>query len=642
MEVNSSFLGKFLYAVFFCMIVPAGLYWWALQLPVTLPVVGNALIGSALAIIGFLLVALSMFDLWRYGEGLPMNAYPPKNFVDRGWYSLFRHPIYTGFCFCCAGISMVAQSAGGFYVITPVMFILCIALVAGYEEPDLLKRFGKLPRKTIFGLPEEATAQPAIAERFGVFVSAFVPWFAMYELFIYMGIDHYYINTILPFEENWPVLEWPEVFYASIYFFVGLLPFFLKTKSQLRSFLLLAWWSAGIGIFMFFVFPFYSAPRAFVPQTWLGEFILYERSIDGPSAAFPSFHVIWSLVAAVTWSAFIPRWRVIWWWLAGMITFSCIATAVHSVADAVMAMIVVWTAAKRNTVWTYLQRRSEQLANSWREIRIGKFRIINHSIYAGLAAGLGMLIAAQFSIRIEVLLITSFSSLAGGVLWGQFVEGSPRLLRPFGYYGALLGGLAGLSIAHIVYGQSSVAMACAFALAAPWTQAVGRLRCMVQGCCHGTVTSGQWGIRYINEHSRVCKISDLKGKPLHNTQLYSIFSNIIIGLVLLRLWVADASPSLIVGMYFILSGAARFIEEAYRGEAQTKIIAKLRIYQWLAIASIVAGVAVTVIQSSDQVLLTPSFSFPVVLAIFVSALSWAFGMGMDFPNSNVRFSRLTE
>ncbi|HEY9047797.1 MAG TPA: prolipoprotein diacylglyceryl transferase family protein [Ohtaekwangia sp.] len=621
--------------------MPAVLYGWAIQLPVTLPVVGNSLIGSAIAITGFLLVMLSMFDLWRYGNGLPMNAYPPKNFVDKGWYSLFRHPIYTGFCFCCAGISMIVQSAAGFYVITPVMFILCIALVAGYEEPDLLKRFGRLPHKTVFGLPEDTPAKPAVSERFGVFASAFVPWFAMYELFIYMGTDHYYINTVLSFEEHWPVWEWPEAFYASIYFYVGLLPFFLKTRSQLRSFLLLAWWSAGIGIFLFFVLPFYSAPRPFEPKTWLGELILLERAIDGPSAAFPSFHVIWSLVAAVTWSKFIPRWRALWWWLAGMITFSCIATAVHSIADAAMAMLVVWAALKHEAIWKYLQRISERLANSWKEIHIGKLRIINHSIYAGLAAAIGILIAAQFSLRIEILLITSTSSLAGGVLWGQFVEGSPKLLRPFGYYGALLGGLLGVYISHVIYGQSYISIACAFALAAPWAQAVGRLRCLVQGCCHGAITSEHNGIRYFNEHSRVCKISELKGKPLHNTQLYSMIANSIIGLVLFRLWVADSSSSLIVGMYFILAGASRFIEEAYRGEAQTKIIARLRIYQWLAILSIVTGGIITVIQSSDKVLLAPDFSFPVVLTIFVSALSWAFGMGMDFPKSNVRFSRLS-
>ena len=32
------------------------------------------------------------------------------------------------------------------------------------------------------------------------------------------------------------------------------------------------------------------------------------------------------------------------------------------------------------------------------------------------------------------------------------------------------------------------------------------------------------------------------------------------------------SFSLIVGLYFILSGLGRFVEEAYRGEVQTKIV----------------------------------------------------------------------
>jgi len=50
------------------------------------------------------------------------------------------------------------------------------------------------------------------------------------------------------------------------------------------------------------------------------------------------------------------------------------------------------------------------------------------------------------------------------------------------------------------------------------------------------------------------------------------------------------SFSLIVGLYFILSGLGRFVEEAYRGEVQTKIVGGgMRIYQWLALLSISIG-----------------------------------------------------
>jgi hypothetical protein len=34
-------------------------------------------------------------------------------------------------------------------------------------------------------------------------------------------------------------------------------------------------------------------------------------------------------------------------------------------------------------------------------------------------------------------------------------------------------------------------------------------------------------------------------------------------------------------MYLILSGVLRFMEEAYRGEPQTRRLAGLPIYQWL-------------------------------------------------------------
>ena len=80
---------------------------------------------------------------------------------------------------------------------------------------------------------------------------------------------------------------------------------------------------------------------------------------------------------------------------------------------------------------------------------------------------------------------------------------------------------------------------------------------------------------------------------IHNTQLYSILGNVFTGMLLWRFWYGGISPAILAGLYGILNGAFRFMEEAYRGKVQTPVLGKLKLYQWLSLASIVSGMIIT-------------------------------------------------
>lgn len=95
--------------------------------------------------------------------------------------------------------------------------------------------------------------------------------------------------------------------------------------------------------------------------------------------------------------------------------------------------------------WRQLLRVTEWMANSWREWRFGSVRIINHGFYAGAAAFVQVAIvtAAIGPGREWKVLVTAVAGLLGAAAWAQFVEGSPLLRRPLGFYGGLIGvGLA--------------------------------------------------------------------------------------------------------------------------------------------------------------------------------------------------------
>jgi prolipoprotein diacylglyceryltransferase len=230
--------------------------------------------------------------------------------------------------------------------------------------------------------------------------------------------------------------------------------------------------------------------------------------------------------------------------------------------------------------------------------------------------------------------------LAGAGIWGQIVEGGRHgLSRPFGYYGSLLGGLLGCGLATQLFHIGLTEILAVGALACPLVQGVGRLRCVVQGCCHGHTTTLNVGIRVTHAKSRVVAVSGLHSTPIHATPVYSMLANLLIAGILWRLWYDGAAAPLLVGLYFILSGVARFVEEAYRGEVQTPVVGRLKLYQWLALASTLVGIAATLL---PPVTLSPQLhTHPAYLTLaIITGLLAAFALGVDFPFSNRRFSRL--
>jgi prolipoprotein diacylglyceryltransferase len=227
----------------------------------------------------------------------------------------------------------------------------------------------------------------------------------------------------------------------------------------------------------------------------------------------------------------------------------------------------------------------------------------------------------------------------GAALWAQWVEGSPALLRPMGFYGGMLGAVVGAVPAVLAHVDLWFVLG-AICVGAPWIQGIGRLRCLVQGCCHGRATESMDGIRYTHSRTRVCRLAHLGGVPIHATQVYSMACNAVVGLALLRLLELHVSAPFLCGIYLLLSGAGRFVEEAYRGEPQTMTVCGLHLYQWIAAGCMVAGAVLTCVRGAA---LTGKFDMrisTILIAFGCGAIAW-FVTGMDFPESSRRFARLT-
>lgn len=634
-------LPQIMYGAVFVVLLPTALVVWAHETSVivNLPVLHSVAAGPGLVVLGVTVMLSGMFALWQYGGGLPMNAFPPPRFVEKGAYGLVPHPIYGGFVLACAGVAIWAGSASGFWLVMPSVALCCAALVLGHELPDLRKRFAA-PVHSCW-LPMDDNGKPTLVERLRVYLVVLMPWLVIYELLGALGRPANWYSTYLPSELRWPIIRQAEVVYFSTYAVVVLVPLLANRRAGLRQFALYGLRAMAVNFPLYLLLPIFVPPRPCDSSGWLGKWMTWERGAYAGCAAFPSFHVVWAFIAA---SALGGRRRSIqgmWWTWAVLVAASCIATGMHSIADVLAGVVVYWIVVRMGRIWKAILYWAEIAANSWTEWRIGPVRIINHGGYNAAAVLVGMTM-------IDMLLGPGFGfvtvsifvcSIVCAVLWAQSIEGSPALLRPMGFYGGLLGAIIG-AVPAVFFGVNIWTVLAACAIAGPWIQALGRLRCLVQGCCHGRPVEHGSGIRYVHPRSRVCRLAYLDGVAIHPTQVYSILWNILVGLVLLRLLAVPVSSTMICGVYLILSSAGRFVEEAYRGEPQTKTIYGMHIYQWIATVGLLSGVVMTAVQTNAATPLATFHWSALAVGTACGVMAW-FVSGVDLPESSRRFARLT-
>jgi len=633
-------LARMAYGAAFVVVLPVALVLWAraTQDLVHLPAYRLPRIGGVLLLGGLALVIGGMRQLFVHGGGLPMNAFPPRCLVSSGVYRLLAHPIYVGSVTACGGGALLAGSASGLWLVTPALALACAALVLGHERPDLLRRLGA-PARPWLALPRPEDRPATCGERLAALLLVHGAWLAAYEGVLALGLPAGALDPWLAWERGAPTWAATAPIYASIYPVVLVTPLLPRTARAVRDLSVTALVAFALSAWIYLWLPVVAAPRPMADTGLAARLLLLDRSLDSPAGALPSLHAVWALLGRQAISSRWPRARGLATAWAVAVIASCWTTGQHALLDLLAGLAVYVAAAGRARIWKELLALSERVANSWREWRLGPVRLISHAGWAALAAGGGLLMAqALAGTRLGEFALLAVAGLLAAALWAQLVEGSPALLRPFGYYGSLVGlALGGAALAAT--GRDPWPALGALAAAAPWIQAVGRLRCLVQGCCHGRPCASPAGLRYRHPMSRVVRLTSWRDVPLHATPLYSILANIAAGTLLLRLWNLGMPLTFVTGAYMFLNGASRFVEESFRGEPQTPHVLGLPLYQWNAVIALLTGAALTAWPGAPA--LPPSWPGlqAALLAVTVGLVTGA-AMGVDLPAGQRRFSRL--
>jgi len=201
----------------------------------------------------------------------------------------------------------------------------------------------------------------------------------------------------------------------------------------------------------------------------------------------------------------------------------------------------------------------------------------------GLLIAIGFIIGLMVAIRTgkghginsQQIMDMSFLLIISGIIGSRIayilMNFSYYLANPVDIFKLWQGGLVfsgGLLVAIVViffyikhHNFNMLQMGDIFAPSIAIGQAIGRIGCLMAGCCYGRETSVPWSVIFTNPKS----LAPLN-IPLHPTQLYDSLGNFIIFLIIVILSARKKFNGQVFLWFLILHSTARLFVERFRGD----------------------------------------------------------------------------
>jgi len=191
--------------------------------------------------------------------------------------------------------------------------------------------------------------------------------------------------------------------------------------------------------------------------------------------------------------------------------------------------------------------------------------------------GIYLIIAALVGAKL-MLLVVDFEGV---------MRNPASLLRAAGvFYGGLIGALIAAIWLVRRYQLPLWTTADLFAPGIALGHVIGRMGCLMAGCCYGRPTTLPWGITFTSPIAAEYSGTPLN-QPLHPTQVYDAAGELLILAILLATERRGRPfPGRTFWGYIVLYGISRFIVEAFRGDPERGIYWTLSTSQWVSLLMI--------------------------------------------------------
>lgn len=196
-------------------------------------------------------------------------------------------------------------------------------------------------------------------------------------------------------------------------------------------------------------------------------------------------------------------------------------------------------------------------------------------IVAGLLGGRALYVISYWN-----------ESFAGRPWWEVFMVWRGGLVFYGGLIGAVLAAIVYVNWKKLPPMKVGDAMAPSIALG----HVFGRIGCFMNGCCFGSSCTLPWAVHFPEEH-------DTGGQGVHPTQLYEAGLNLLLYLVLEKLYRKKRFDGQIFGLYLVAYAVLRVLVELFRGDYGSHKLGIVTPGQVVSAVILTAGVAILWIQS---------------------------------------------
>jgi len=193
-------------------------------------------------------------------------------------------------------------------------------------------------------------------------------------------------------------------------------------------------------------------------------------------------------------------------------------------------------------------------------------------------------------------------SMIGALLFNTILFGTDNTLKKIFEFnvlgmsvlGGILGGFIGVEIFKKIIGYKE-STGDAFAIAIPIGHSIGRIGCLLTGCCYGTHTALPWGIQYpensfpylLHRHGNLIPDSAVASLSVHPIPIYEIVFNILLFIVMIKIRDHFKTNGGLFRFYILSYCMFRFFEEFLRADTGASIFFNLKLIQINLLISIV-------------------------------------------------------
>jgi protein-S-isoprenylcysteine O-methyltransferase Ste14 len=111
------------------------------------------IIGLILVLAGLLMIAWVCQAFVRHGKGTPAPFDPPHQFVNQGLYRWLRNPLYFGAALLIPLGETLFSETYWLILYAAILLLILHIYIVYFEEPALIRRFGRPYRKYLRTVP---------------------------------------------------------------------------------------------------------------------------------------------------------------------------------------------------------------------------------------------------------------------------------------------------------------------------------------------------------------------------------------------------------------------------------------------------------------------------------------------------------